>query len=818
MEIKQMASIIGVPGYEQDCRDIKWLLTDSRSLSLPEISAFFAIETARNDGHKYIYELYERGVRCFIISHDLPDADKMSDAALLKVNDTTLALQQLAAFHRMEFDVPVIGITGSNGKTIVKEWLHQLLLPKYNVTRSPRSYNSQIGVPLSVWQMNAETQIALFEAGMSMPGEMERLQRVIRPTIGIFTNIGDAHQENFATLEQKCREKMRLFDGVELLVYSKDMPLIDRIAKENNLPTLTWGVAKDADIRIVEKHSGENETEIIYAYKGQEGRYVIPFNDVAAVENSLHCLALLLYLGYTHTEIRQLMAKLKPIAMRLEVKQGIRGNMLINDSYNNDLLSLTIALDFLDWQAEANKLSRTVLLSDIMQSGLQEQDLYQTVADMLLSRKVERLVAIGQNISRYRKCFCEIPSVSFYPTTEQYIASTDYRSIKDSVVLLKGSRSFSFEQVSKHLEMIAHETVLEVNLSALVENFNYFRSKLKRGTKIMCMVKAFAYGSGAVEVARTLQHHGCDYLAVAVADEGAELRRAGIHIPIVVMDPEMNALDVIIDNELEPEIYNMRMLKAFANAVRKQGLSHYPVHIKIDSGMHRLGFEWADMEELIAALREDQTLTVQSVFSHLAGADEARFDDFTAEQIRRFKKCADALAAAFPYPIMRHILNSVGIERFTDYQFDMVRLGIGHYGFSALPSVQLRNVCTLKTVILQIKHVAAGESVGYSRKAMLKEDKRIAVLPIGYADGFDRKLGNGVGEVLVNGKRCPVVGNICMDLVMIDVTHADAKEGDIAIIFGDELPIDELAQKLNTISYEVLTGVSRRVKRVYYQE
>ena len=817
MKINEIAQIIGASGTYHEEKDIKWLLTDSRSLSFPETSLFFALRTQRNDGHKYIGELYESGVRNFVVEALPQKAEQMSQASFLVVKNTLVALQKLASYHRAQHTLPVIGITGSNGKTIVKEWLFQLLNNQYTIERSPRSYNSQIGVPLSVWQLNQNTQLAIFEAGISQVGEMQHLQPIIEPTIGIFTNIGDAHQENFSSLEEKVKEKLKLFKNCSLLIYNKDEELIEEYLHNTPIKTFTWGTHPHADIQVCNIEKEGNNTRIEYNYQQKRHSYLLPFTDAASIENSLHCVTLMLHLNYSPEAIQKSMMQLQPIAMRLEVKEGVQNNLIINDSYNADLTSLAIALDFLNQQATTKKLSKTVILSDIMQSGHNNAELHNAIADMLRSRKINRFIGIGHVLKENQMAFSGMET-SFYNTTQDYISSGDYRMLKNAVILLKGSRLFSLEQLSKHLEITTHETVLEVNLSALAHNFNHFRSKLNPKTKIMCMVKAFAYGTGAVEVARTLQHHRCDYLAVAVADEGAELRRAGIHTPIVVMDPEMNALDSIIENELEPNIYNFRILQAFSDAVKSQGLSHYPVHIKIDSGMHRLGFSKEEMPILTNLLASQSTMAVRSAFSHLAGSDDPQFDDFTLRQITTFTQCANELQQALTYPIMRHILNSAGIERFTEHQLDMVRLGIGHYGISALPDTQLKNVCTLKTVILQTKHVKAGESVGYSRKAMLTEDKQIAIIPIGYADGFHRKLGNGVGQVLINGQRCPVIGNICMDQAMIDITHANAQEGDEVIIFGEEISLNEIATKLDTISYEILTGVSRRVKRIYYQE
>ncbi|MBO7259544.1 MAG: bifunctional UDP-N-acetylmuramoyl-tripeptide:D-alanyl-D-alanine ligase/alanine racemase, partial [Paludibacteraceae bacterium] len=614
MNINEIAQIIGASNTRTEQKGIKWLLTDSRSLSFPDTSLFFALRTQRNDGHKYISELYESGVRSFVVESLPPKAEEMSQASFLVVENTLVALQKLATYHRAQHTLPVIGITGSNGKTIVKEWLFQLLNHQYNIERSPRSYNSQIGVPLSVWQLNQNTQLAIFEAGISQPGEMQYLQPIIEPTIGIFTNIGDAHQENFSSLEEKVKEKMKLFKNCSLLIYNKDEELIDDYLQNTQIKTFTWGTHPHANIHIRNIEKEGNNTRIEYNYQQKRHSYLLPFTDAASIENSLHCVTLMLHLNYTPESIQKSMMQLQAIAMRLEVKEGVQNNLIINDSYNADLTSLAIALDFLDQQATAKRLTKTVVLSDIMQSGHNNAELHNAIADMLRSRKINRLIGIGHVLKENQMAFSGMET-SFYNTTQDYIASGDYRMLKNAVILLKGSRLFSLEQLSKHLEITTHETVLEVNLSALAHNFNHFRSKLNPKTKIMCMVKAFAYGTGAVEVARTLQHHRCDYLAVAVADEGAELRRAGIHTPIVVMDPEMNALDSIIENELEPNIYNFRILQAFSDAVKSQGLSHYPVHIKIDSGMHRLGFSKEEMPILTNLLASQSTMAVRSAFS-----------------------------------------------------------------------------------------------------------------------------------------------------------------------------------------------------------
>ena len=689
----------------------------------------------------------------------------------------------------------------------------------YRITRSPRSYNSQIGVPLSVWAMNENTQLGIFEAGISEMHEMEHLQPIIQPTIGIFTNLGEAHQENFTGLKQKCEEKLQLFKDAEVLIYCSDSKLVEISIAQSGFrgKLFAWGKSDKAQVQVLKLEKTVSATQALLKYGSADISIAIPFTDAASIENALQCVVVMLYLGVKADEIAKRILLLESVAMRLEVKEGVRDCLIINDSYNSDLNSLSIALDFLNQQATAKNLSKTLILSDILQTGQTPDELYKTVAELVKNKNVQRIIGIGSEIGKQADKFDAINTV-FFEHTDDFLKSASIRDFQKEIILLKGSRSFHFEDISEKLELVTHETTLEVNLNALVDNLNYFRSKLRHETKMMCMVKAFAYGSGAVEVARTLQHHRCDYLAVAVADEGAELRREGIRIPIVVMNPEKGSFGMIFDNKLEPEIYSFRLLDAFIASAEKLGLTDYPIHVKIDSGMHRLGFEPQDMEQLLARLKGQNQVKVRSVFSHLSGSDDAKFDDFTKQQIAAFTACADQLSATFSHHIMRHILNSAGIERFPEYQFDMVRLGIGHYGISSLPEVNLKQVCALKTVILQIKTVKAGETVGYSRKGIVNADKRIAIIPIGYADGFDRKLGNGVGEVLVNGQRAKVIGNVCMDLAMIDVTNLEANEGDVVEIFGDNLTVSEVAGWLKTISYEVLTSVSRRVKRVYFQE
>ena len=819
MLLSKIVDILGSELVINKDVNIKWLLTDSRSVTFPSETLFFAIKTERNNGHKYIQELYQQGVRSFIINELHDEFSKMSDAVFLKVDDTLVALQKIAATRRAEFSIPVIGITGSNGKTIVKEWLFQLLNEDYKIVRSPRSYNSQIGVPLSVWQLKEDTQLGIFEAGISMPGEMLKLEPIIHPTIGIFTNIGDAHNENFTDYRHKFREKLILFKNSEVLIYCADNHMVDEEIKaaSSKATLIDWGRSDENTIYLKRILKEDTQTELEIVHQNVNLLFYVPFTDEASIENSMHCISLMLYLNYNMNIISERLLKLESIAMRLEVKQGINDCLIINDSYNSDLNALNIAIDFLIQQASSKKLKKTIVLSDILQSGINPEQLYLKVAEIAKAKGINKIIGIGEEISKYSYLFNDIENY-FFNDTDVFLNNPLIGGFKQEAILIKGSRRFGFEKISHKLELIAHETVLEVNLNSLVDNLNYFRSKLHPDTKVMCMVKAFAYGSGSVEIAKTLQHHRVDYLAVAVSDEGAELRKSGIHIPIAVMNPEKSSFDVLFENNLEPEIYSFNLLREFIEAVGRQALTDYSIHIKIDTGMHRLGFDYEDIDILIGLLQKTNQVKVRSVFSHLAGADDTKFDEFTHKQIDIFQSCADKFKAAFSHDIMSHILNSAGIERFSEYQFDMVRLGIGHYGVSALPNIHLPQVCTLKTIVLQTKTVKAGETVGYNRNGIVSKDKIIATLPIGYADGFNRKLGNGVGEVYVNKQRASVIGNVSMDLTTIDVTELGVREGDIVEIFGENITISEVAKKLQTIPYEILTGISRRVKRVYFSE
>ena len=830
--IEQITDQIGARRMGNTPATIHWLLTDSRSLNFPEETLFFALPTRRNDGAKYMDELYRRGVRNFVLSeesfvtyftqvdasgHRQPSV--WADANYLLVSNPLKALQKLAERHREQFHIPVVGITGSNGKTIVKEWLHQLLSPDRRIVRSPRSYNSQIGVPLSVWQMQESDQLALFEAGISEPGEMRALQSIIKPTIGILTTIGGAHQENFFSLQEKCMEKLTLFKDCDVLIYNGDNEFIASCVAKSMLSAreIAWS-RKDREqpLYISKVEKGIHSTYIAYRYLDMDNSFTLPFIDDASIENSLNCLAACLYLMLPAEAITERMARLEPVAMRLEVKEGKNDCLLINDSYNSDLGSLDIALDFLYRRSQDKGLKRTLILSDMLETGQNAPILYRQVAQLAASRGIQRIIGVGSEISSCADLLRG--EKSFFPTTEALIKAIERGelTLQKEIILIKGARKFHFDQLSEYLAKKVHETILEVNLQAMVDNLNHYRSFLKPQTKMVCMVKASAYGAGSYEIAKTLQEHRVDYLAVAVADEGSELRKAGITADIIIMDPELTAFKTMFDYKLEPEVYSFHLLDALIQAAEKEGVTHFPIHVKLDTGMHRLGFLPEEMPRLIERLKGQNAVIPRSVFSHFVGSDSPLFDGFTRRQIELFEQASSALQQAFDHKILRHICNTAGMERFPGAQFDMVRLGIGLYGINPIDNSVIHNVSTLKSTILQIHEVPADETVGYSRKGHLERTSRIAALPIGYADGLNRRLGNGRAYCLVNGQRAPYVGNICMDVCMIDVTGIDCAEGDRVELFGDNLPVTVLSDVLETIPYEVLTSVSTRVKRVYY--
>jgi alanine racemase len=796
---------------------VAYLLLDSRKIVSPLSSLFFSVKGKRHDGHKFLHELYLKGVRSFVVEEALFNPTDFPEANIIQVENSIAALQEVVAYYRSFFDCEVIGITGSNGKTIVKEWLSQLLSKDFNIVRSPKSYNSQTGVPLSVWQMNEEHTLGIFEAGISLPGEMENLEKVIHPTIGIFTNIGTAHEEGFQNRKQKILEKLKLFKGSDILFYCRDHEEIAGEIKINypDLKTFTWSRKEEADLLIIESIKEGNKVRAQMVYHGETLFFHLPFSDEASLENLFHCIGILLYFGTDPVEIQNRLQNLQQIAMRLELKEGVNSCYVIDDTYNNDLAGITIAINFLDQQK--HKKIKVMILSDVLESGMKEQELYSNIADLLKEKGIQRLIGIGKTISRNKSLF--ILASTFYDSTEEFLKEFNPQDFSEEMILVKGARVFQFERIVQQLQRKVHGTVLEVNLDALSHNLNFYHAQLEPKTKIMVMVKAFAYGSGSFEVANLLQFHGVDYLAVAYADEGVALRENGISLPVMVMNPSNYTFDKMLQFNLEPEIYNFKILYEYLDFLKTNSISS-KIHLKIDTGMRRLGFEEKDLKELTSVLKKHRNLNVASVFTHLAGADEEMHNEFTLQQIDKFKEISKSIEEVLGYKVLKHALNSAGIVRFPEGQMDMVRLGIGLYGVEAngLQQGNIETVGTLKTIISQIKEIKAGETVGYSRKGKTDKDIRIATIAIGYADGYDRRFSNGKGKVLINGKYCPIVGNVCMDMSMVDISGVQAEEGDEVIVFGKDLPIYKIAQDIGTIPYEILTNVSERVKRIFYAE
>lgn len=798
-------------------------LTDSRQvITDPKNSVFFAIQGNRHDGHQYIPELYERGVRQFVVAGSAMQMDWQSlvDARFTVVDSVLQTLQHEAAQHRQQFQIPVIGITGSNGKTIVKEWLAQLLSTDFEIARSPKSYNSQVGVPLSVHQLNETHTLGIFEAGISQPHEMAALELMIQPTIGVFTNIGTAHDEGFKSQKQKVAEKLRLFIRAQTLIYRADYSDIDEEvhlllrAVNPSLKLVRWSTdtaLPNADYQVLI----EGQTLRLHQAGSQSWTLNVPFTDPASVENLVHCLIVMLQLGITDGEqIQKRLNRLRPVSMRLELKEGIQNSVLIDDSYNNDVAGLQLALNFLNQQRTRPR--QVVILSDVLQSGQREADLYAQIGQIITEQQPDLFVGIGPVMSRQASHF--LVENLFCRDTDDFLAQLNTDLLRDAIVLIKGARSFAFERIVTRLQRKVHGTVLSINLDALTHNLNYYRAKAGNKTKVMVMVKAFAYGSGSAEVAQLLQFNRVDYLAVAYADEGVSLRQNGIDLPIMVMNPSPETFPTLLEYHLEPEIYSMKLLREWGEwANRRSALA---IHLKIDTGMHRLGFLEEEIPVVIAYLNEHPGLRVATVFSHLVGADEATFNSFSREQFETFVRTTERLEQGLGYCPIRHLLNSAGIVRFPEFRLDMVRLGIGLYGIESSQTEpdQVIPVGTLRTVVSQIKTVRAGDSVGYSRRGMLSHDARIATLAIGYADGYDRRFGNGIGQVWVNGTLCPTVGNVCMDMTMIDVSGASVSEGDEVEIFGQNLPVMDLAKRIGTIPYELMTNVSERVKRVFFTE
>lgn len=789
---------------------VNTLLYDSRKLSNHEQALFFALK-GRRDGHHYIRDAYDGGVRNFVVAGNYEDHTCFPLANFFFVQDTLRALQQLAAFHRKQFDIPVIGITGSNGKTIVKEWLYQLLSPEYTIHRSPKSYNSQLGVALSLWQLEDIHDMAIIEAGISSAGEMEHLRQMISPDIAILTNVGPVHDDGFASWQQKISEKAMLFEGAEKIVYS---PKYTGELSLDGQQAFTWGDEGEVDLKVIQMRSlDRNHNEITAVYREETMRIVIPFTDSAARENAVICWAVLLMLGYGHADIAKRMVALQPMKMRLELKKGINNCSVIDDSYSNDIASLSIALEFLKQQQQHT--GQTLILSDIPGVGYDEDKIYGKVARLLKENKINRLITVGPVLQKNREKFSFLFHEAF-PDTASFLSSLSPHSFENETILIKGARSFLFERISKALVFKTHETVLEINLNALEYNLNSYKSIIPEDVKLMAMVKAFSYGSGSFEIANLLQFNKVDYLAVAYVDEGVDLRKSGITLPIMVMSPDHTSFEALLTHKLEPEIYGFSILESFTAFLNRHNIKNYPIHVKIDTGMHRLGFQQGDIAELAGKLSATDTVQVSTVFSHLVASGEQAHDDFTLHQLRLFGEVTDTLSRGIGYPFLRHIANTAAIARWPQTHLDMVRLGIGLYGVEEGDCTRpLQQVGTLKTTITQIRQVMAGDSVGYGRGAVLAKDSTIATVKIGYADGYDRRFGNGVGQMIVNGSMVSTVGNICMDMCMLDVSDTGAQEGDEVIIFGD---IAQMAEKIGTIPYEILAGISQRVKRVYFYE
>lgn len=791
--------------------NIHTLLYDSRKLADAAHSLFFVLP-GKVDGHIFIHNLYQNGMRNFVISDVKFPVNHYPEANFIYSHNTLLALQQLATQHRQHFNFPVIGITGSNGKTVVKEWLFQLLTPDYKIVRSPKSFNSQIGVPLSLWQMDASHNLGIFEAGISQPNEMDKLQKIIQPTIGILTNIGAAHNQGFINTQQKLTEKLALFSIANFVIINQ---IYLKNIKNQHVKTFTWSFTSAADLQIKSAHSENNKTVITAMYKNTPVQIRIPFTDKASIENAVICWATLLLLGVGQATIAHRMQHLQAVKMRLELKNGKNNCSIIDDSYNSDLSSLEIALDFLNQQQQHP--TKTLILSDLLQTGTAANVLYAKIAHLLATKNIYKFIGVGTNLSQYRNLFAT--NSHFYTQTEDLIADLGNLKFSNEAILIKGARSFGFQKISKLLTQKVHQTVLEINLNALEHNFNYYKTVLQPKVKVMAVVKAFSYGSGSYQIANVLQYNKVDYLAVAFADEGTELRAAGITTPIMVMSPEEAAFDAIVSNKLEPELYSFRILKAFAEYISHHNIVTYPIHIKLDTGMHRLGFEGDDeINKLVAFLAKHPQLKVCSIFSHLVASENAQHDEFTQLQINLFKQQAAFIEQSLGYKTIKHLANTSAIGRFAGAQFDMVRLGIGFYGVDSTSRAndKLENVLTLKTNISQIKHLRKGDTVGYGRKGVMPQDGKIATLKIGYADGISRRLGNGKGKMWVNNQLVRTIGSICMDMCMLDISDIEATEGDEVIVFADRKSIYTLADDLETIPYEVLTSISQRVKRVYY--
>lgn len=813
--VEELAEIISADIIGNPTGLVEEVYFDSRNLFQPINGVFFAFDEFQQNGSKYISDAYEKGIRVFVTSKV---EDTEMDAVYLKVDSPLKALQEWGKYHRTQFRLKVIAITGSNGKTIVKEWLNQLLWENLSIVRSPKSYNSQIGVPLSVLRITAERNLGLFEAGISLPNEMQSLEEIIQPKIGVLTHIGSAHLENFSSKEELIKEKLKLFKNVESIVFNADDELVkDLILKEfSDRKLFSFGNGNDNVIQLKSISNTDWGRIVNILFENQNLNFTIPFKDSASIENVLTTLTTIAALDLDVRKFLPKTSNLLPVEMRLEIKEAIRDSILINDTFNSDLHSVKVAMDVLAQQPFPHK---SLVLTDILQSNLEPDKLYRKVADLVNNYPINDLILIGDTLPKYRDWFKA--DARTFRTTDAFFKTLSVQNVNNEAILLKGSRPFQLEKISAFLEKKSHDTVLEINLQALIDNIKVFKNKLKPKTKMMAMIKANSYGTGSFEIAQTLEHHKIDYLGAAYADEGVELRKAGINLPILVMNPEQSSYGPIIDFKLEPEIYSLRVLKMFIKKLKEKSFTNpYPIHIKFDSGMNRLGFRKEELQELVEFLKEEKSVRIRSIFTHLATADLPSERKFALEQLERFDKAYEFISSELSIRPIKHALNSSGITHFSEYQYDMVRIGIGMYGISDDEETQkqLKHVSTFKTLISQISTIEKGESVSYGRNFKAEKTTRIATIPVGYADGIRRAFGNGVGKMRVNGHLVPVVGTICMDMMMLDVTEIDCEEGDEVIIFGKNLSIVELAKQIDTIPYEILTSISSRVKRIYYRE
>lgn len=813
-------------------QDIEHLAFDSRRIAFPERTLFLAL-TAQRDGHDFIADAYRRGVRHFLVSKNI-DTQPFSEANILKVDDVLRGLQALARRHREQFPhLKVIGITGSNGKTIVKEWLFELLRDDFNIVRSPASFNSQIGVPMSVWQIRPEHDLAIIEVGVSAAGEMDELVAIVQPTIGIFTNLGAAHDAGFTSRLAKAKEKFKLFEYVKYLIFNDNGVIRPVSLALTKIKKISWSETETADLFIKEKQvqsDGSAKIKAVFHKKNIETH--LPFSDRAMLENAYLCWLTMLTLKTPPSVCAARLAHLGSLAMRLDVRSGINGSVIVNDSYSNDLTSLAIALDVL--VQKSRNLPRIVILSDLLQTVGDAKMVYQQVAQLLNEKSVHKLIGIGDSIVLIKKYLSQNIDFQYFKTTYDFLQQIQNTEFQQSAILIKGARLFGFERIAARLSAKTHKTILEVNLDALAHNLSVFRNLLRevndskpkaqnsKPPKLMAMVKASAYGSGSDEVAHLLEQRGMDYLTVAYTDEGVSLRKAGIKLPIMVMNPEEASFDTMQRFELEPEIYSLNLLNNFVRFLENtEGDAFCKIHLKFDTGMHRLGFEATDIQQVITILKLNPRIEVAAIFTHLAATDGPEHDGFTHTQVARFVKMYDEITEGIGYKPMRHVLNSSGIYRFPEYHFDMVRLGRGLYGVAVLEEMQrqLQVVQTLKATISQIKNIPKEETIGYSRKGILHRDSRVATISIGYADGLRRTASGGKFSVFLHGKYAPTVGNVCMDMTMIDVTDIpEAREGDDVEVFGQNISIQTLAEAIGTIPHEVFTSISERVKRVYFQE